>query len=392
MERSSYDTVIIGGGLVGLFTAYHLKEAGTGPVLVLDRSDLNVKYTGAYLDAVDAARTDYEGLYLDAVFRRLVRLSRELLVQLSAGTEIDFELRPKGLLAVAFTQDELKRMAGTTESCVDECPRYEIVDHRAVRVIEPQLSLEVIGGLWLPDALHLDFPRIGAVLTEHLSRRGVEILPYCSAIGAKHEGARLVGLQTTCGWVRAGRYVSCVARPEHRVPGFPLPFAAAIMHGLAIGTQPMPAKLHTCVVRGIGLTQRTSGNLVAAESLYPRKREDPGDKPGFPSIFAQVVRMLPCADNLRTLEAWSRYEVQTDDQLPVIGKVSGLENAYVGLGSSGSRHLVAPIIAKLLAALITTGETRDDLATLSPTRFLDASGPQLAGPPPPADSLQGAAR
>lgn len=387
MDQTTYDTVIVGGGPVGLFTAYHLKEAGIGPVLLLDRGDLNAKYSAAYIDVVDAARADYEGFHLGPVFRRLARLSRELLVQLSSGTELDFELRPNGLLAVAFTQDELERMAGRTANCIEECPRYEMVDHRAVRAIEPQLSLEAVGGLWLPDALHVNFPRIGASLTEHLSRRGVEIMPYCSAIGAEYDGARLAGLQTTCGWVRAGRYVNCVARPGPPVPGFSLPFTIATTRGLAIGTQPVAAKLHTCVVRGIGLIQTTSGRLVAAESLYPRKQEDPEGEPDVHCILEQAARMLPRAENLKILEAWSHYGVQTGDQLPVIGKVPGLDNAYVAFGSSGSRHLLALVIAELLAKLITTGEARGDLATLSPTRLLGTPEPQVAASRTSGDRL-----
>jgi len=270
---------------------------------------------------------------------------------------------------VAFTQNELDRMRERAACCVEECPKCEMVDYRAVRAIEPQLSQGIVGGLWLPDALHLDLPRVCAGLTEHLTRRGVEIRPEYAAIGARYDRADLAGVLTDRGCARAERYVTCVARPGREISGFGLPFTMPTTGGLAITGRPAGPKLHTCVVHEIGLAQTASGGLVATGPVHPRQ---PDNLPDVDSALTQVTRLLPRADNLQLLKAWTRLEAHTEDHLPVIGRASGRENVYVAIGSSGNRYLMAPIIGKLLAELITTGEARGDLEALSPTRLLGA--------------------
>ena len=44
--RDSYRVVVVGAGIVGLFTAYHLARAGAGPVLVVDKGFLSSGASG----------------------------------------------------------------------------------------------------------------------------------------------------------------------------------------------------------------------------------------------------------------------------------------------------------------------------------------------------------
>jgi sarcosine oxidase subunit beta len=46
LARSEYRVVLVGGGIVGLFTAYHLARAGAGPILVLERGFLSSGASG----------------------------------------------------------------------------------------------------------------------------------------------------------------------------------------------------------------------------------------------------------------------------------------------------------------------------------------------------------
>jgi len=46
VRRSDYSVVIVGAGVIGLFTAYHLARAGLGPILVVDRGFLSSGASG----------------------------------------------------------------------------------------------------------------------------------------------------------------------------------------------------------------------------------------------------------------------------------------------------------------------------------------------------------
>lgn len=72
-------------------------------------------------------------------------------------------------------------------------------------------------------------------------------------------------------------------------------------------------------------------------------------------VLAQQACYLPC----------------TDDGLPVIGRLPGLENAYVATGHSCWGILNAPATGEALAQLVVDGKaTSVDLAPFSPARFL----------------------
>lgn len=385
MNRTSYDTVIIGGGVVGLFTAFHLTEAGFGPLLVLEGGDWATEPCAA---GVDAATANYDGLYLGPTFRCLARHSGHLLLDLDSDPELDFQVRPNGLLRVAFLPNELERMAGRLASCFEEPPRGEMVDQLTVRSMEPQLSHEIIGGVWFPEALHLDVPRICGSLAKVLSTREVEILPHCSAIATKYDSRRLLGIRTSSGWVKADRYICCADSRGTLAAGFDLPFTIPAMASQALVTHPVAPQAHTCVAHEIGLTQTVSGDLVATAPFAQAESNGPATERDLDSLLAQAARILPRAADLGVSQAWSRVESQAEDGLPVVGRALELENGYLAIGCSRARGLLAPIIGKLLLELVTNKDASDYLAPLSPRRFLNGSGPPSAVGPSPVHSLQ----
>ncbi len=87
------------------------------------------------------------------------------------------------------------------------------------------------------------------------------------------------------------------------------------------------------------------------------------------SIRSELNSLFPQLQDQPTLCAWSGFRPYCDDMKPVIGKVPGQEHVYVAAGHFRKGILLAPLTGKILADLVTTGETTFPVEPLSPARF-----------------------
>ncbi len=88
-------------------------------------------------------------------------------------------------------------------------------------------------------------------------------------------------------------------------------------------------------------------------------------------IWPHLAARVPAFEALRQTHAWAGYyEFNTFDQNGIVGRVPGLDNAYVACGFSGHGIQQAPAVGRGLAELVATGEYRTlDLAPLAPARI-----------------------
>jgi glycine oxidase len=87
------------------------------------------------------------------------------------------------------------------------------------------------------------------------------------------------------------------------------------------------------------------------------------------SIRSELGALFPKLRDQPTACAWSGFRPCCEDMKPVIGKVPGQEHVYVAAGHFRKGILLAPATGKILADLITRGETDLPIKPLSPARF-----------------------
>lgn len=369
MPQKSYDTVIIGGGVIGLATAYYLAEAGVGPIALLERGDLAGEASSANLGGVWA---EFEGLTLGGSFRRLAHASRELYAELSAQPGMEFEFRRNGVIALAFSAEEMDILRAQVRACVDDPPACSILDGRAVRELQPGLSEEITGGLHFPRECHVNPLMVCWSLIRALHRRRVELLPRCEVVGADVASGRLLALRTPSGTVRAGRFVNCAGPWAARLPELALPLPIQPGRGQAIVTERVPWQLHTPVFCGISLIQTAGGNVIAGGTLAFTGYDTTAPWDNFRHICSLAARALPRLQDVLVLRTWARLRPHTPDELPIVGGMPGFENVYMNAGHFRNGLLLAPITARLLADWIARGSLGPGLTDLRPMRFLSA--------------------
>ncbi len=168
--RSEYRTVIVGAGVIGLYTAYYLARAGAGPILVVDRGFLSSGASGRNGGGV---RQQWET-------RATVRLARESVGAYRRFAR-DFGVNPwfrqSGYVFLAENGAELERLRRVHDIVASEGLPSEILDSSRVARLVPGIAPEAaVGGTYLStDGTLYPFPVVWG-LYEAVRAMGTEVL------------------------------------------------------------------------------------------------------------------------------------------------------------------------------------------------------------------------
>ena len=111
------------------------------------------------------------------------------------------------------------------------------------------------------------------------------------------------------------------------------------------------------------------GQFVAGGSVDDVGFEQGVEAAAVASIRDELRTLLPAAAGQPLACAWSGFRPYCEDLKPVVGAVPASENTYVAAGHFKNGIMMAPVTGKILADLITSGETDLPIEPLSPARF-----------------------
>jgi L-2-hydroxyglutarate oxidase len=264
------DVVVVGGGIVGLATAYRLLERRPGLRLVLleREPDLARHQTGHNSGVLHA------GLYY-APGSLKARLCREGKAELEAFADAHaIPYRRIGKLVVAVEPAELPRLQALSERArANGVPGVELVGPERIREIEPHVR--GLAGIWSPTTGIIDFRAVAFALADHVRRRGGTVETGRAVTGLR-ERSREVLVETTRGPIVAAGVVVCAGlwadrlarasgdRPRERIIPFRGDYytlvgaAAELVRGLIY---PVPDPRFPFL--GVHFTRRIDGSVWA---------------------------------------------------------------------------------------------------------------------------------
>lgn len=382
-SRDRYAVAIVGAGVIGLFTAYHLARAGAGPILVIDRGFLSSGASGRNGGGV---RQQWET-------RATVRLARESVAAYRRfGGEFGYNIwfRQSGYLFLASNDGELARLRAVSEVVRSEGLPVRVLDANGVAKRVPGIAPgAVVGGTYLgSDGTLYPFPAIWG-LYEAVRSLGVEVLLGVEATGVTTLDGHVSGLVMTQGTVAVPTVVDAAggwSGEFARRAGLDVPNVATRHEILA--TEPIRPFLDPMVVRpsdGLYFSQTMRGEIVGGLTM----RHAAGTSAGMSTSSAFLPRMaralttlIPRLGAMNVLRAWSGFYDDTPDGLPVIGADPRLPGFVHANGFGGHGFMLAPAATQRVAAAVMGTRSDLDPAQFGPGRFLGARGPA------PAERLQ----
>ena len=369
--RSRDRIVIVGAGIMGLFTAHHLARSGAGPITVIDRGWLSNGASGRNGGGV---RQQWET-------RATVRLARESVeAYRHFGREFGYNIwfRQGGYLFLAETEAEQQHLAQVVSVVRSEGLEGKLVAPDEISRYAPGLETRgLVGSSYLAsDGTLYPFPALWA-LQEAVVRQGVDLRFGTEVTGVQVEDGRVTGVSTPSGSLPATVVVNAAGGWSGELStraGLAVPNRATRHEILA--TEPLKPFLDPMVTRlrdGLYFSQTMRGEIVGGLSLA----HPPGTRAGMPSSPAflramarALIGILPAVRHLGVLRAWSGFYDDTPDGLPVIGEDPRLRGFVHANGFGGHGFMLAPAASRRVAQTVLREKTDLDPTLFSIDRFL----------------------
>lgn len=350
--------LIIGGGVIGLSLAYELSRR-RWQVTLLDRVRLGreASWAGAgILPPANAATTLHP---LDQLRALSNDLHAEWAQRLLTETGIENGFHRCGGLYLARTAGEaaaLVAMANTLNEEKIDCRR---LSQRDLMALEPALerlasSGELRAAYELPEECQLRNPRHLKALATACRRLGVEILEDCEVTELVRAPSRIEAVRTTSGELSADRFAitagpwteRMLAREQWKTGIFP-------MRGQMVLFRCEQQPFRHIINEGPRyLVPRDDGYVLAGST-----EEEAGfDKSTTAEAIAELtefaVDLVPALRKGTIEQTWAGLRPASYDGFPYIGRMPGLENAFVAAGHFRSGLHLSPGTAVVLADLM----------------------------------------
>ncbi len=211
MTTERFDVAVVGGGIVGLATAYQLLASRPDlRIAILEKEAELATHQSGHNSGVLHAGLYYAPGSLKA---QLCRAGKTLIEDFAARHDIPFERC--GKLVVALDEGELARLAALRERALaNDVPGLEEVGPERIREIEPEAA--GIRGLWSPETGIIDFRRVALAIAQELRDAGATIATGRAATGFDERGAEVV-VSTGTGDIVARQVIACAGLHADRV-------------------------------------------------------------------------------------------------------------------------------------------------------------------------------
>jgi sarcosine oxidase subunit beta len=375
---TSADAVVVGGGTVGAWCAYFLRQAGLARVVLIEKDHLGQGASSRAAGVVRMQGGTPEAVLLGLWSRQFYLRQRD-----EIGTDSGFT--EQGYLLPCFTEADVaaarERMA--MQAALGVPVRW--LDPGEVDQVNPTLAAgQTLGGTFCAQDGYVTPPRNVAAYTVALLRSGVEVLERVA-----FRGLTRGGIDTSQGRIGA-RLVVLTGGPKlaevGRLAGLRIP-AGGVRHQVAVTERHPdldPGRVPMVFDLAAGLYWRPEeGGLLFGMS---NPDEPPGenrevDEDYLARMRARLAALVPVTAGLGLRRIWAATIDYTPDHLPIIGRAPGLDHVTVA-SAAGAGMMWGPGVARAAADVALTGKTDVlDVSPLGLDRFDEAGHSRLATDP-----------
>lgn len=374
------DVVVIGGGVIGLASAWQAGQAGLSAVVVDPEPGRGAAWAAAGMLAPVAEATFREAPLLRANLasqRRWPAFAAAL--EEASGQEIGY--RECGTIVVARDRDdaaELDRLLAFRQEL--GLPVTRLLG-RELRRREPGLAVGVRVGLDCPGDHQVDNRAVVRALEVAAQRAGARLVRQ-RATAVRVDQGRATGVRLEDGSeIAAGAVVLAAGAASSGLDGLgawapPVrPVKGQLLHlRVPEGHPPLAER----VVRGLDayIVPRADGRVVVGATVEERGFDRRVTAEGVYELLRDAYELLPGVLECELVEATTGLRPGTPDNAPIIGR-AGEGGLVVATGHYRNGMLLTPLTAEAVVGLLGAGAVPEEIEALSPTRFASQAAQEV---------------
>ncbi len=354
---------VVGGGIIGLLTAYELVQAGRS-VVVLDRGALGRESSWAGGGILSPL---YPWRYPEAV-NQLASWGQayypELTRSLQSAGAVDPEWTPSGMLTLAAP--DIDQAIKWSEQHGNS---LQLIAGAHLERLAPGLVLEE-PALWDSRIAQVRNPRLLTALGQVLRQKGVEIRENTSVEGFVTEDGRLRALNTAQGELRveqcvvaAGAWASQLLRPTGLV------LAVRPVRGQMLLLRAQPGLLARIVLKaGRYLIPRRDGRVLVGSTVEEAGFDRSTTETAREELWASATALMPALARCEVERHWAGLRPGSPAGVPYIGEHPEIRGLFVSTGHYRNGIVLGPASARLVVDLMLGRKPVVDPAPYSPAR------------------------
>ena len=363
--------VIVGGGIMGLSTAYHLAKAGITDVVVVERGYLNAGASGRNGGGI---RSQWATEGNVALMQESVAMCRAFAQELG----INVWLRQGGYVFLAQQESQLETLAKHAALQNKLGVPTRLLTPQQVHQVVPELALDdVVGAAYNPeDGVIFPWPFLWGY-ADRAKEMGVHVATFTAVTALDVTAGRVHAVQTSRGRIECELVINAAAswcKEIAALANVTLPNKPE-RHEILVteSFKPCLDPLVTEISSGLYFSQSMRGEIVAGmgDPLQPEGIEMRSSLRFVTRAARALVRRMPALAGVQVVRQWAGCYDVTPDGNPVIGEVESVGGFFQLHGFVGHGFMMAPAVGKRVAALLAHGHEDAWLRQNSLRRFDD---------------------
>ena len=414
--RKEYDVAIIGGGVIGVCSAYYLACEGLDVILIEKgevasgcsygngglivpshsvpmaspgalgdglrwlfdpespfyiRPRLSMDLFGWLLRFLVASRQPAM-LHSMPVLRDLLTSSAVLYAELAQIAGFEFGYESKGNLWVCLSPQVLEQEKREIRLLERFHIPVQLMDREQIHELEPALLPTVVGGVFYPRDGHIDPLRFVVGLADKARELGAEICTNTEVLGFDAAAGKITRIHTTRGDVpakevilAAGSWTPAVVRALR----LKIPIQAAKGYSITLENPDPCPKLPLLLGETLVVVNPLGNALRLAGTLEMAGMDLSFNTGRLAAIHDSSAAYLPGLAEAKVIEIWRGLRPCTPDGLPVIGRSKEFNNLIVAAGHAMLGMSLGPVTGRLVTQLVCQAKPEMDLFPLRMERF-----------------------
>lgn len=373
--KETAEVAIVGGGIMGASTAYHLARRGCTNVVILEKDLLAQASTGLSAG----------GIRQQFSHPANIRLSQEAVRVFERFEEefgVDIEFRQVGYLFLAQSEEVWQEFLVNVEVQHQYNVPVEALSPDEMQYRWPYLEVsDLRGGTFCAEDGYADPYMVAMGFANAARRLGVNIEEKTEVTGILVAGGQARGVKTTRGLVSAPVVVNVAG-----------PWAGEVARMAGADPPVRPYRRQVFMTQAFEPIPKPVPMILDIEPAFYFRGEGPGvlmgmSDPDEPSSFSTTVdyqfmelvieaaiRRAPILEDAEILRGWGGLYAITPDDNPIIGALPDVDGLFCAIGFSGHGFQQAPTVGRILSELILDGRTDFDLSPFAHDRFDKVAG------------------